>query len=285
MFPKAVATTHLILRSTPPRDLRTLAVPSFKTHSSSKMKISTLSLALLGLLRSPLVAEDGQAQAFPEPPVVAAAYDGTPVPAPQGAVILFDGKDVSGWAVIPNAKDTAASLPWIWKVENGYMEVVTPSGASSQRMVGTKESPITSGRFHIEWATPAVVKGNGQGRGNSGVSIDGLPELQILDSFNNKTYPEGQAAAFYKKQPPLVNACRAPGLWQSYDITLQRAVVEGGKIIKPAVVTVYHNGVLVHDHVTFASAIQKSGLRLQDHLNPNRFRNIWFMPGEGPAQP
>ena len=219
---------------------------------------------------------------WPEPPVVEPKYDGTLVPPPSKAVILFGGQNAEGWVAIPNPKNTNQSPQFIWKVENGYMEVVTPQGSREQRLVGigTKENPITSGHLHIEWATPAEVKGKGQGRGNSGVFVGGFPELQILDSFNNPTVFDTQCAAFYKNRPPLVNASRGPGLWHSYDIYIQRAQVDAGKVIQPAVITVYHNNVLVHDHLTFPSPIQMSGVRLQDHLNPLRFRNIWFMPGE-----
>ena len=220
-----------------------------------------------------------------EPPIVESKYDGTLVPPPPGAVVLLDGQSAKGWVAIPNKKDTNHNSQFIWKVENGYMEVVTPIGSREQRLVSTKESPITSGHLHVEWATPAEVKGNGQGRGNSGVFIEGFPELQVLDSFKNTTYFDGQAAAFYKVRPPLVNACRGPGLWQCYDIYLQRAKVAVEKIAEPSVITVYHNHVLVQDHLTFTNAIQTSTLRLQDHLNPVRFRNIWFTPGETAAHP
>ena len=148
-----------------------------------------------------------------EPPVVEPKYEGSLIPPPHGAVVLFDGHNVGGWVAIPNKKDTSQSSQYIWKVENGYMEVVTPPNSRDQRLVGTKESPITSGHLHIEWATPAEVKGTGQGRGNSGAFIEGFPELQMLDSFNNPTYFDGQAAALYKYRPPLVNASRGPGLW------------------------------------------------------------------------
>lgn len=210
---------------------------------------------------------------WPEPPVVAAKYNGALVNAPAGATILFDGKSAPGWIQFPRKEDPDQTDRFRWKIENGYLEVVPRSG-----MIGTRAPVITSGHLHLEWATPAEVKGAGQGRGNSGVFIGGFPELQVLDSFDNKTYFDGQAAAFYKQRPPLVNACRGPGLWQSYDIHIQRAVVENDKVIKPATITVYHNNVLVQDHLSFVTAIQAGTLRLQDHLNPVRFRNIWFKP-------
>jgi hypothetical protein len=155
------------------------------------------------------------------------------------------------------------------------MEVVPKTG-----MIQTTKPVITSGHLHIEWATPSEVKGTGQGRGNSGVFIEGLPELQVLDSYDNKTYFDGQAGAFYKQRPPSVNACRGPGLWQCYDIHLTRATVENGKVVKPATVTVFHNNVLVQDKFEFSNPTQAGTLKFQDHNNPVRYRNIWFAPSQ-----
>ena len=241
-------------------------------------------LLLFALLSSvELIADDAKSPAklvpknpekvWPEPLVVEAKYDGQLVPAPEGAVMLFDGKDATAWKQLPDKKDADQTDRLRWKIEGGYMEVVPRTG-----MISTKEPLITSGHLHIEWATPAEVKGNGQGRGNSGVFIEGFPELQVLDSYNNKTYYDGQAAAFYKRQPPAVNASRGPGLWQSYDITVQRAKISNGKVTQPATITVLHNNVLVQDRVVFPSLVQAGTLKFQDHLNPVRFRNIWFQP-------
>lgn len=209
---------------------------------------------------------------WPEPVVVESKYDGQPVASPAGALILFDGKDATAWTRwrFTGPSDLAEVFPW--KIENGYMEVVQ----KTNRIV-TRKPVITSGHLHIEWATPAMVKGDGQGRGNNGVFIEGFPEVQILDSYNNKTYPEGQAAALYGLQPPLVNASNGPGLWQCYDIYIQRAKVENGKIKQPATITVYHNNVLVQDKVEIANSIQAGTLNFQDR-QPVRFRNIWFLP-------
>ena len=211
---------------------------------------------------------------YPEPPLARPEYDGEPVPPPEGAVVLFDGKDVSRWIQFPGKKDPDQSDRFRWKVENGCMEVVPLSG-----FAGTSQKVIASGHLHIEWATPSEVTGAGQGRGNSGVFIEGFPEIQVLDSFGNPTYFDGQAAALYKHAPPLVNASRGPGLWQSYDIHVARADLDGkGDAARPATLTVYHNRVLVQDRVGFLNTLQAGDLRLQDHKNPVRYRNIWFLP-------
>jgi hypothetical protein len=244
---------------------------------STLIHLLALLLAPLGMLHA---AEPGPAaakpakKAWPEPATVEPKYDGQPVPAPVGALVLFDGEDTTAWKRwrFTGPSDLAEIFPW--KVENGYIEVVQKAG----RIV-TREPVITSGHLHIEWATPAKVKGDGQGRGNNGVFIEGFPEVQILDSYNNKTYPDGQAAALYGIQPPLVNASRGPGLWQCYDIHLQRAKVEKGKVTQPATITVYHNQVLVQDKVTVASRLQAGTLNFQDR-QPVRFRNIWFLPSK-----
>jgi hypothetical protein len=204
----------------------------------------------------------------PRPPEAAAQYDGEPVPAPEGATILFDGKDLTKWAGEkkgPNPSDAPR-----WKVENGYAQIVPGTGTLRTR------DPIKGDfHLHIEWATPAEVKGNGQGRGNSGVFIGGFPEVQVLDSWENDTYPDGQAAALYGHSPPVVNVSRKPGEWQCYDIVVERARVENGKVVRRARITVRHNNVLVHDRVEFDNQDQEGGLSFQDHGNPIRFRNIW----------
>jgi hypothetical protein len=213
------------------------------------------------------------------PPLAEPQYDGQPVPAPEGAVVLFDGKDAGKWLQEPRRKKGQPPAPPTevkWKIEDGCLEVVPGSG-----FIRTREPLITSGHLHLEWATPAKVSGEGQGRGNSGVFIDGFPEVQVLDSFDNLTYPDGQAAALYKKSIPKVNASRKPGEWQCYDIIIERAVVKDGKVEKRACISVRHNNLLVQDKIEFPSREQEGKLGLQDHNNPVRFRNIWFKPGQG----
>jgi hypothetical protein len=144
-------------------------------------------------------------------------------------------------------------------------------------------------QLHIEWATPAPPSGTGQDRGNSGVYLMGMYELQILDSYGNDTYPDGQAGSLYGQEPPLVNACRVPGAWQTYDIVFRRPrFAPDGKLVAPARITVLHNGVLVQDgaafwgrtrhaaRATYESHADRLPLSLQDHGNPTRFRNIWI---------
>jgi hypothetical protein len=194
--------------------------------------------------------------------------------APKGAIVIFDGKDNSKLA---NKK---------WKFENGYMECTKRAG--SQRSVDA----IGSMQLHVEFATPTEVKGNGQGRGNSGVIIMGKYEVQVLDSWKNATYPDGQCSAIYGQKPPDVNASRKPGEWQTYDITFTAPKYEGKKVVRKARLTVIHNGVKVHDDVeligqvkhrrraSYAPHAAKLPLNLQDHGNPIRYRNIWYVPIE-----
>jgi len=151
------------------------------------------------------------------------------------------------------------------------MEVVPHSGS-----VATKER-FGSCEIHIEWATPAVVSGKGQGRGNSGVFLPGHQELRVLDSYDNDTCPDGQAGAIYGMYPPLVNACRNPGEWQSYHFTLRQPRFDPqGRMIEPARVSVIHNGILIQDNVPLRSEATEGPLILQDHKNPVRYRNIWI---------
>ena len=198
----------------------------------------------------------------------------SPGQAPSDAIILFDGKDLSQWKRDPRkddpakAPDDAAKL----KVEPGYFEIVPLSGS-----IRTRDKFKGDIQVHVEWATPAEVKGNSQGRGNSGVFIGGFPELQVLDSFDNDTYPDGQAGGLYGFYPPMVNACRKPGEWQSYDIIAERQQKDDqGRVIKKARLSVLHNGIVVQWAREFDSDVQEGDLGLQDHHNPGRYRNIWI---------
>lgn len=194
--------------------------------------------------------------------------------APSDAVVLFDGKNLDAWT---GREDRAA-----WTVRDGYFEVKAGTGD-----IRTRQN-FGSCQLHVEWASPVEVKGRGQGRGNSGVFFLGMYEVQVLDTFRNPTYADGQAAALYGQFPPLVNACREPGAWQTYDIVFEAPRFEGKKLLSPARATVFHNGVLVHHAKemlgptahrrlpVYAPHAEKGALKLQDHGNPVRYRNIWL---------
>ncbi len=203
--------------------------------------------------------------------------------APSDAVVLFDGTQES----MKNWTDTKGA-PSKWVVGEGYMESVKGAG-----YIQTKDS-FGSCQLHVEFATPEKVQGTSQGRGNSGVFLQGEFEIQVLDSYENKTYPDGQCSALYGRSVPLVNACRKPGEWQTYDIIFHRAVFgKNGKIVTKPTFTVIQNGVLVQDHVALEGGTQWNGphaispfrpipdkgpIQLQDHGNPVRYRNIWVRP-------
>jgi hypothetical protein len=216
--------------------------------------------------------------ARPRPPVVTPPAWGSneqPARAPSDATVLFDGTSLAQWKADgkkPAKADAPADDAPKWKVEAGYFEVVGGSGG-----IRTREKFAGDLQWHIEWATPSVVKGNSQGRGNSGVFIGGFPEVQVLDSFENDTYPDGQAAALYSHHPPYVNASRKPGEWQTYDIIIERAQVdEQNKLLRKARITVIHNGVVAHHAREVDTRAKDGDLALQDHGNPVRYRNIWF---------
>ena len=215
----------------------------------------------------------------PQPTIVDAGTSSTQHQesgAPSDAIVLFDGTDLSQWR-------TADRQPAKWKVEKGYVEVVAKSGS-----IWTKQA-FGDCQLHVEWAAPVQATGEGQHRGNSGVFLMEKYEVQVLDSYDNKTYPDGQAAAIYGQYPPLVNACRPPGQWQTYEIIFRRPRFDSnGKLVRPGIATVLHNGVLVQDHVELTGPTahakhlpwephpDKLPLMLQDHSNPVRYRNIWI---------
>ena len=195
---------------------------------------------------------------------------------PSDAVVLFDGSNLDAW-------QHGDGRPPAWKLQDGYFEVVPGTGDL------VTVQPFGDCQLHVEWATPSPTVGADQEPGNSGVYLMSLYEVQILDSWLNQTYPEGQAAAVYGEYPPLVNASRAPGEWQSYDIIFHGPLFgDSGDVLRRATVTVLHNGVLVQDHVSLTGPTglpdnppdhphpDKLPLRLQDHGQPVRFRNIWI---------
>ena len=214
--------------------------------------------------------------ARPQPPIVAPPPFSSSAP-PTDAIVLFDGRSLDAWrsADRPDA-------PARWKVENGYMEVARGTGC-----IGTVRS-FGDVQLHIEWSAPASPTAEGQNRGNSGVFLMERYEVQVLDSYRSETYPDGQAAAIYGQFPPLVNASRPPGEWQSYDIVFRAPRFEGdGKLLSPARMTVIHNGIVVHNNVEltgptahqarppYEAHAERLRITLQDHGDPVRFRNVW----------
>ena len=211
----------------------------------------------------------------PKPPVVTPPAQQLPVPAPADAIVLFDGSGLSNWQATDGS-------PTKWIVENGAM--ISVAGA------GYIQSKQTFGdlQVHLEWAAPLPVMGSSQGRGNSGVFLMGMYEVQVLDSYENETYADGQAAALYGQHPPLVNASRPPGEWQSYDIYFRHPRFStAGALLDPARITVVHNGLLVQNNAVlwgptnwlhalpYQPHPDKLPLAFQDHGNPVRYRNIW----------
>jgi hypothetical protein len=212
----------------------------------------------------------------PMPTVVDPGPAGPPAPVPADAAVLFGGADLSGWV-------TAKGAPVTWPVRDGYLEVVKGSGA-----IRTKAA-FGDCQLHVEWASPAAAAGTGQDRGNSGVFLMDTYEVQVLDSYNSKTYADGMAASIYGQFPPLVNASRKPGEWQTYDIVFHRPRFDAnGAVLSPARMTVFHNGILVHDNdeltgptahkarPPYKAHADRLPISLQDHSHPVRYRNIWI---------
>ena len=215
----------------------------------------------------------------PVPPVVTAPAGGVP----SDAIVLFDGRNLEAWEPV------RAGEPG-WKIEDGAMVVVPrpqPCDLRTKRALGDVQ-------LHLEFRPPAEVQGEGQGRGNSGVFFMGLYELQVLDSYRNPTYANGQNASVYKEHAPLVNASRPPGEWQTFDaVFLAPRFAADGRLLRPARLTVFHDGVLVQYDVAltgptpngptfhqsklppYAAHPPKLPLQLQDHRHPVAFRNIW----------
>ena len=212
----------------------------------------------------------------PQPSLVTpGSMSSSPTAAPSDAIVLVgEGDDLSAWQ---NADGSKAS----WAMKNGVLE-------TGKGMIHTK-TEFTDLQLHVEFATPSAVKGDSQERGNSGVFLLGKFEIQVLDSYRNPTYPDGQAAAMYGQYPPLVNASRKPGEWQAYDIVFTAPrLARGGTLDKPAIVTVFHNGIVVHNATPFwgptahkkiepyTPDTAKGPIALQDHGNPVRYRNVWI---------
>jgi hypothetical protein len=220
-----------------------------------------------GIVSANQVREYKSGVIWPEPKVIDAGPVGGP---PSDAIVLFDGKDLSKWKNGNN-----------WEIKDGV-------ATAKKSEIETKEG-FGSCQLHVEFATPEKIEGSGQGRGNSGIYLMGKYEVQILDSYNNKTYFDGQCASIYKQTPPMVNASRKPGEWQSYDIIFDAPqFAEDGKVTKPGYVTVLHNGVLVQNHfelhggtfydrpAAYTKHPDKLPLHIQFHGNPVKFRNIWI---------
>lgn len=218
--------------------------------------------------------------ARPNPPIITPgtySTDAEPGRPPSDAVVLFDGKDLSKWNG-PGGKAPG------WKVENGYFQIVGGTGS-----ISTKDK-LGSVHLHIEWSAPNPPKGSSQGRGNSGVMFFGRYEVQVLDSYENKTYADGQAGSIYGTYPPLVNAMKRPGEWNVYDIFFEAPSFENGRLARPAYITVMHNGVLLHHYAEIkGDSLHRAAARyvpheptgslvLQDHGDPVRYRNIWYRP-------
>lgn len=207
----------------------------------------------------------------PEPGVVTPGKDGS---APSDAIILFDGKDFGQWV------DEKGNTPK-WKIADGAMTVVKGTGIIKSRKA------FGDIQLHIEWRTPAVVEGESQGRGNSGIFFQERYELQVLDSYQNRTYSNGQAGSIYKQTPPLVNASRGPGQWQVYDVVFTAPQFnDDGTLKSKGRITVFHNGVLIQNNTEIQGTTEYIGkpriephgnasLMLQDHNNPVSYRNIW----------
>lgn len=210
----------------------------------------------------------------PRPPVVTPGAVASVSP-PSDAIVLFDGHGLDEWE-----RDDGG--PAGWTVGAGFMEVKAGSGSIRTRRA------FGNAQLHVEWMAPSPARGHGQDRGNSGVFLMSRYEVQVLDSYGNDTYPDGQAGALYGQTPPRVNACRPPGVWQSYDIIFHRPVFKpDGAVLQPATITVVQNGVLIQDNVAFTgrtvhgrAAVYETHedrlpLLLQDHEHPVRYRNIW----------
>jgi hypothetical protein len=215
--------------------------------------------------------------ARPQPALVTPGTSSTeaaPGAAPSDAIVLFGGDDVSAWV----GRDGDVQ----WKVSGGVLEVTRSGDIQTKAEFGDCQ-------LHLEWAAPTEVKGDSQGRGNSGVFLMDLYEIQVLDGYDNVTYADGITASIYGQFPPAVNACRPPGEWQTYDMVFTAPRFDDHGLASPAYITILHNGIVVQNHQeilgptghrTLSSYDKPHGptgpLRLQDHGDPVRYRNIWI---------
>ncbi len=238
---------------------------------------NAVTLALLALITGNLLAQkpEDTEDWSRKPAIVKPGENFAP---PSDAIVLYGGPaDLEKW-------ESEKSGPAKWNA--GECLTVNPGKGSIKTRQGFGDMQL-----HIEWRSPSEVKGKGQGRGNSGVFLMGLYEVQVLDSYNNETYYNGQAGSLYKQHIPLVNACRRPGEWQCYDIIFEAPrFAADGSLESPAYVTVLHNGVLIQNHVellgptlyigkpAYKAHADKLPIHLQDHGNPVSFRNIWVRP-------
>jgi hypothetical protein len=211
---------------------------------------------------------------------------------PSDAIVLFDGRDLSHWTARHSSITRAGGSDQPeWKLGEGFVEAVPNTGD-----LATREK-FGDCQLHVEWAAPAEIQGASQARGNSGVILMGRYEIQVLDSYDNPTYADGQAGAIYGQWPPLVNPARKPGEWQSYDIVFEAPRFEGQKLVRPAYFTVFLNGVLLHNRqpsmgpmvyrqvAHYEPQPPEDSLVLQNHNAKVRYRNIWIRRLQGYDQP
>lgn len=257
--------------------------------------ILCLALAILTSCRAQQITDPVATEVWDPQPVIVTPGVGTRPP--SDAIVLFDGTDLEAWrkpqhisekGTVPEMKADVQSLDPAykhpdadWTVEAGQFVVAPGTGA-----IETKQA-FGDMQLHIEWLAPVDAGKEGQQYSNSGVFLMGLYEVQVLNNYKNKTYANGQAGAVYKQTPPLVNVSRPPGEWQTYDILFTAPKFDGAKLVSPAYVTVFHNGVVVQNHTELegpTAYIGKSSyfphaaempLRLQDHGNLVRYRNVW----------
>lgn len=240
------------------------------------MRIFFVAIFVLESMTSALSQESGNPEATevwePEPKVVTPGSNNS---APSDAIVLFDGMSLDPWI---SEKGSKAK----WNIQDRAMVVARGTGN-----IKTKQT-FGDVQLHIEWRTPAQVESEGQGRGNSGIFFQERYELQVLDSYKNRTYSNGQAGSIYKQTPPLVNASRGPGEWQTYDVIFIAPRYNEDKSLKSkGRITVFHNGVLIQNNTEIQGTTEyigkpkiiahgKGSLMLQDHGNPTSFRNIWI---------